>query len=1606
MFSILYVDDEPGLLEIGKMFLEQGGRFSVETITSAAEALEILRTEHYDAIISDYQMPVMDGIEFLKRVRASGNTIPFIIFTGRGREEIVIQALNEGADFYLQKGGEPLSQFAELAHKIRQAVQQRMAEASIRDHERREADIINFLPDATFAIDQTGHVIAWNRAIEEMTGTPASEMLGKGDYAYAIPFYGERRPMLIDLIYESDEVIAEKYSYIIHEKNVLIAQTTLPRPKGKPVTLMGKASPLYNRQGEIIGAIESIRDITQMKNAEVRVRESEEQFSAFMDRLPVTAFIKDDQSTNLFVNRNMREIFGFGEWVGKSVRELFPREAAEKMIEDDRQTLREGYRKAIEPLRGKDGKLRIYETIKFRIDRENKPPLIGGFASDITERKRAEDTVRESEQKYRTVFETTGTATVLIENDGMISLANSEFARLSGYPKDEIESRKKWTEFVVKEDLDRMLAQHQMRRQDPASALSHYEFRFRTRSGEIRDIYLTIDVIPGTTKSVASLLDITERKQAENAIRESEQRYRNVVEDQTEFISRFLPDGTHVFVNEAYCRYFGLKRDEILGHRFRPQIPAEDQEKVRSFFASLTPEHTVDIIVHRIIMPDGAIRWQRWSDRAIFDPDGKLREYQSVGRDITETKEAEFALQASEERYRLIADNTADHIWIFDMDLNLKYTSPSVMKMKGFTVEEVLSQSLEEMMTPASVESVLRRFQEEMALEAGGTADPGRTITFETEEYIRNGSTIMVENMVTLMRDPEGRPISILGISRDITARKSAEQALRESEDRYRKLVEISPDAILVHQEGRIVYINPAGLELLGAAHADQVVGKPVLDYIHTDSLEKVRTNIGKDLKGERTPAEEIRMLRLDGETVTVEGQGVQALYQGKPAIQVAIRDITERKRAELALRESEDRLRTIMQSVQTGIVIIDAGTHTILDANRKALAMIGGKKADVIGSVCHRFICPCEQGECPITDLGQGADASERVLITMSGMRIPVLKTVIPATIAGRNVLVESVMDISELKSREDRIRILAGLLDLMPASVTVHDTEGRFLYANEKSFEYHGYSPEEFSKINLHELDVPESEHLIEERIRLLKETGHVSFEVQHYRKDGSVIPLLVNARITTWDGSPVILSIATDNTEREKTGQELVNAYQEYQNLLDQIQDVYYRSDKEGRLIRISQSLTDLLGYRDVSELLGKNIAEEFYLNPGDRTKLLEEISRKGKVTNYEVQLRRKDGTPVTISASSHLWYQPDGTIGGVEGSFRDITVQKQAEDALRESELLLREIFDNANDGVFLLERYPDGPGKYLLVNEKAIRMLGYSREELLTMSPRDIVPEDIARKVMPGVIQNLLRDGHATFESAHRRKDGSVYPIEVSTHTFHYQGKDVDLSIVRDITERKRSERIIQETNKKINLLSSITRHDVINQVSILKGYAKIALAKKPDPVVADFLAKIDTAGSTIARQIEFAREYQELGIQAPGWQRIRDIVAQQQTKEGISLSCSCDAEVFADPMLERVFFNLIDNAVRHGETVTAIWVSCQQDPDGLLIVVGDDGVGVPPGLKEKIFEKGYGKHTGFGLFLAREILAITGIIILETGSQGKGARFEIIVPKGMYRLVS
>ena len=186
--SVLYIDDETDLLELGKLFLESMGDFSVTTIGSATPALDILSSKKFDLVLSDYQMPGMDGIGLLKAVRSRFGDIPFILFTGKGREEVVVQAINNGADFYLQKGGDPRSQFSELAHKIRQAVRRKRAEAALEESRDYLDQIFSSLRAGIMVIDALDHTIVdINPAAAEMIGLPRDQITGRFCHRYTVP---------------------------------------------------------------------------------------------------------------------------------------------------------------------------------------------------------------------------------------------------------------------------------------------------------------------------------------------------------------------------------------------------------------------------------------------------------------------------------------------------------------------------------------------------------------------------------------------------------------------------------------------------------------------------------------------------------------------------------------------------------------------------------------------------------------------------------------------------------------------------------------------------------------------------------------------------------------------------------------------------------------------------------------------------------------------------------------------------------------------------------------------------------------------------------------------------------------------------------------------------------------------------------------------------------------------------------------------------------------------------------------------------------------------------------------------------------------------------
>lgn len=308
MISVLLIEDDRNLLGVTREFLEKKGTISVQTAISAGEALDLLVTKNYDVIVSDYQMPDMDGIELLKHLRASGNEIPFIVFTGRSHEQAVIEALNNGADFYLQKGNEPKIQFVELENMIIQATARKRAENSLRESIRRLSDIINFLPDATLAIDRGGNLIAWNRAMEELTGVPAHQMLGRNEPDYSLAFYGKRRPLLIDLIFSTDEEVMNcGYSEVKRKGNALIAECKASLPSGKK-TLWGIATPLFDEQGAVAGAIESIRDISGIRKAEEARVQSEVKFRGIFEHSPVAIAMFDEKGWLSEVNNPCREL--------------------------------------------------------------------------------------------------------------------------------------------------------------------------------------------------------------------------------------------------------------------------------------------------------------------------------------------------------------------------------------------------------------------------------------------------------------------------------------------------------------------------------------------------------------------------------------------------------------------------------------------------------------------------------------------------------------------------------------------------------------------------------------------------------------------------------------------------------------------------------------------------------------------------------------------------------------------------------------------------------------------------------------------------------------------------------------------------------------------------------------------------------------------------------------------------------------------------------------------------------------------------------------------------------------------------------------------------
>ena len=391
------------------------------------------------------------------------------------------------------------------------------------------------------------------------------------------------------------------------------------------------------------------------------------------------------------------------------------------------------------------------------------------------------------------------------------------------------------------------------------------------------------------------------------------------------------------------------------------------------------------------------------------------------------------------------------------------------------------------------------------------------------------------------------------------------------------------------------------------------------------------------------------------------------------------------------------------------------------------------------------------------------------------------------------------------------------------------------------------------------------------------------------------------------------------------------------------------------------------------------------------------------------------------PFTTMKGRRIWIrttaQPlvaDGQVVRVIGNIMDITDQKLAEAALHESEEKYRLIADNTADHIWIFDL--DLNMQYS--SPSVMRMKGFTPEETMLQSLDQMMTPASVEMVLKLFTDEMAaeRVGAAdpertiSFDTEEYCKDGKVIFVENSATLLRdEQGNPTGiLGVSRDITERKKMEDALKQSNQKLRLLTSLTRHDILNLISSVNGFLELARSETDTEKARYYLTRCKEAGDRMEVTIGFTREYENFGIVSSGWVNVSTLIRSAWSEFSpseirLESQISPSLEIFADPIIRKVFSTLIENAIRHAQDITYIRFADQIREGECIIICEDDGIGIPVAEKEHIFEHGFGKHTGIGLFLSHEILSITGLSIRECGEEGKGARFEIIVPEGKYR---
>ncbi len=1250
-----------------------------------------------------------------------------------------------------------------------------------------------------------------------------------------------------------------------------------------------------------------------------------------------------------------------------------------------------------------------------------------------TERKKAEEALRQSEQRYRNLFELAPYAILTVDRKGVVTSCNAATLSFSGYSKDEIVGKHfSKLPFHQAKDIPKYtkLFVSLLKGKVPEP----FEVNYQTKDGASRWAHAHFGLLGGGLSKEGfqvAFEDITERKEAEQALADEATRQRILVEQSRDGIVVLDEKGKVYEANQRFAEMLGYTPKEVRELHVWDWEAKVPRERVSEMVASVGPEGDHFETQHR--RKDGTLYDVEISTNGAVIAGQKL--IFCVCRDITERKEAERALMESEERFRSIVENSHDGIMILNDAYRLTYVNDELCRISGYPPEEAIGQDFRKFLDEESKQIVAERY---IRRQRGEKVPP----RYEFNIIKKDGQKRRVEVSSAVIKNSVGEVRTVAQVL-DITERKRAEEALQAEKNKLQSLIDAMEDGLTIQDKDyNIIYQNEPSRISSGGGRLGEKCYRVYegQDKICEGCPVKKAFRDGKSHTAERRrvlPSGEVTFWENTANPIRdAEGRVVACLEIG--------RNITERKRAEEALRESQEFSSSLLESSPNPTLVINADT-SVRYANPAFEKLTGFTSDEIVGKKAPHPWWPEEHRKEMTAGLKQamarGSRRSERMFQKKNGERFWVEMSSASVKHKGKPAyFLLNWLDITERKEMEELYQTLTSS---SPVGVYIAQ-DGKFQFVNPQFQKYAGLSQDKLLGKESLELVRPEDRDRVRESaVAMLKGKRTSPYELRYTAKNGETLWATETVTSIQYKGRRAVLGNVMDITERKRAEEALKQSKDQLRKMFESVSDGILVIDLNGVITEVNQRILEMHGYKSKGELFGKSALK--LVAPRDHESItanMRQAIKEETMRGVEYTLLKADGTEFPGELSTSVLRNTLGKPVGHITIVRDITERKQAQEQLRESEERYRNLFESTHDMIQSVA--PDG--RFVFVNQAWLETMGYTEAELPDLNLFQIVhPESLPHcqemysKITAG---EQINDIQATFVA----KDGRSVMVEGNATGRYVSGKLVATQgIFRDITERKRMVEQLKQRMEELQLayqklkeldqlkddfLSTVS-HELRTPLTSIKSFSEILLSYDEDKETQkEFLTIINDESNRLTRLINNFLDLSKIEAGRMQWETTElslpeVIQTALNATQALAIKTKLKIATDLDPKLPtiwgdkdrlaQVVTNLLSNAIKFTPERGKIQVKAQLlngskpggDPAMVMVSVSDSGIGIDPKDQKDIFEKfkqvgetlsGKPKGTGLGLPICKEIVEHYGGRLWVESKLGKGSTFSFTLP--------